>query len=102
MQEGCVWCTSAVCDAGVLLVLQVMQECFEEKDIEKLQKVIEEMPKAEAEYHMKRCVNSGLWVPDAGKAGGEKEDLDSEEDDYEDARQGDEKEGEGSTSEVAK
>ena len=92
----------AVCDVGVLLVLQVMQECFEEKDIEKLQKVIEEMPKAEAEYHMKRCVNSGLWVPDAGKAGAEKEDLDSEEDDYEDARQGDEKEGEGSTSEVAK
>lgn len=25
------------------------------------------MPQEEAEYHMKRCVDSGLWVPDANK-----------------------------------
>ena len=23
------------------------------------------MPEEEAKYHMKRCVDSGLWVPDA-------------------------------------
>lgn len=25
------------------------------------------MPPEEATYHMKRCVDSGLWVPDAKK-----------------------------------
>ena len=39
-----------------------------------LQKVILEFPKEEAEYHMKRCVESGLWVPNAADmAGGEGE-----------------------------
>lgn len=26
------------------------------------------MPVEEAKYHMKRCVDSGLWVPNAGDA----------------------------------
>lgn len=26
------------------------------------------MPEEEAKYHLKRCVDSGLWVPDAAKA----------------------------------
>ena len=30
------------------------------------------MPKEEAQYHMQRCIDSGLWVPDA-KAAGERE-----------------------------
>jgi len=42
-----------------------MQNCFESKDISLLQKVVLELPKGEAEYHMKRCVDSGLWVPNA-------------------------------------
>lgn len=25
------------------------------------------MNEEDAKYHMKRCVDSGLWVPDAGK-----------------------------------
>lgn len=25
------------------------------------------MPEDEAKYHLKRCVDSGLWVPDASK-----------------------------------
>lgn len=33
-----------------------------------LQKAILELPKEEAEYHMKRCVESGLWVPNAADA----------------------------------
>lgn len=30
-----------------------------------LQDIIAKMDKAEAAYHMKRCVDSGLWVADA-------------------------------------
>lgn len=40
-----------------------MQECFEKQDIPMLQQVIKELPEEEARYHMKRCVDSGLWVP---------------------------------------
>merc|ERR1719410_1086857 len=40
-----------------------MQKCFMEQDIEMLQQVIRELPEEEARYHMKRCVDSGLWVP---------------------------------------
>ena len=28
-----------------------------------LKKVISELPQEEAKYHMKRCCDSGLWVP---------------------------------------
>merc|ERR1719430_2595885 len=41
----------------------VMKSCFESQDIGMLQKVIKELPEEEARYHMKRCVDSGLWVP---------------------------------------
>ncbi|ELT99118.1 hypothetical protein CAPTEDRAFT_183144 [Capitella teleta] len=44
---------------------KVLQDCFESKDVSLLQKAIAEMPKEEAAYHMKRCVDSGLWVPNA-------------------------------------
>merc|ERR1712055_718721 len=40
-----------------------MQECFESQDIGMLQQIIKELPEEEARYHMKRCVDSGLWVP---------------------------------------
>lgn len=46
---------------------QVLQDCFESRDVQKLQDVIASMDKAEASYHMKRCVDSGLWVADASK-----------------------------------
>jgi cell division cycle protein 37 len=42
-----------------------LQECFEKRDTELLKKVISEMDENEAKYHMKRCVDSGLWVADA-------------------------------------
>ena len=67
---------------------QVMKECFEKKDIGLLQKVVTEMPKEDAEYHIKRCVDSGLWVPggaedasqggDSGEAQGEGEQEEEE------------------------
>jgi len=40
-----------------------LQECFMSKDIQKLQDVLKRIPPQEAEMHMKRCVDSGLWVP---------------------------------------
>ncbi|XP_015599600.1 hsp90 co-chaperone Cdc37 [Cephus cinctus] len=42
-----------------------LQKCFEAQDIPLLQKTIAAMPESEARYHMKRCIDSGLWVPDA-------------------------------------
>jgi len=42
-----------------------LQKCFESRDIPLLQKTISEMKEEEARYYMKRCVDSGLWVPDA-------------------------------------
>ncbi len=51
---------------GVLwsfLLLQILKECFESQDVSKLQDAIRALPESEARYHMKRCVDSGLWVP---------------------------------------
>lgn len=45
----------------------MLQKCFESRDIGSLQAAIGEMPEDEAKYHMKRCVDSGLWVPEGGK-----------------------------------
>lgn len=60
-----------------------LKECFESKDISKLQEVILKIPKEEAEYHMKRCVDSGLWVPNAADAEGETGTEEKEEETYE-------------------
>ena len=43
--------------------MQIMQECFESQDIGALQDAIAAMPVEDARYHMKRCVDSGLWKP---------------------------------------
>jgi len=45
-----------------------MQDCFEKREIGLLQQVIANMPEDQAKYHMKRCIDSGLWVPDAKTA----------------------------------
>lgn len=34
------------------------------------------MPEDEAKYHMKRCVDSGLWVPEGGKAAADEPEAD--------------------------
>ncbi|PRD22136.1 UNVERIFIED_CONTAM: Cdc37 [Trichonephila clavipes] len=47
---------------------EALQKCFESKDIELLQKTIATMPEEEARYHIGRCIDSGLWIPDAKKA----------------------------------
>jgi len=46
---------------------QALKECFEKQDIPLLQQIIAKMEPTEAKYHMKRCVDSGLWVPEANK-----------------------------------
>lgn len=46
------------------------------------------MPEDEARYHMKRCIDSGMWVPDASdieKSADDAKKADEEEDIYEDA-----------------
>lgn len=40
-----------------------MQEAFRTKDIQRLQAAIESLSEEDAKYHMKRCEESGLWVP---------------------------------------
>lgn len=46
-------------------LFQSLKKCFEAQNIPLLQETIAEMSEEEATYHMKRCVDSGLWVPDA-------------------------------------
>ena len=45
--------------------LQELQKCFEEKDIPMLQDVLGRMPEEEARGYLKKCIDSGLWVPSA-------------------------------------
>ena len=56
-----------------------LQECFDTKDIQKLQDTLTSMPEEEAKYHLKRCIDSGLWVPDAKAAKEATENGDQEE-----------------------
>ncbi|XP_022518966.2 hsp90 co-chaperone Cdc37 [Astyanax mexicanus] len=58
-----------------------MQKCFDEKDIQLLQDVISKMDPTEAKIHMKRCIDSGLWVPNS------RTDDDGEKDEKEDESQ---------------
>ncbi|XP_015270449.1 PREDICTED: hsp90 co-chaperone Cdc37 [Gekko japonicus] len=50
-----------------------LQKCFDVKDVQMLQDSISKMDPAEAKHHMQRCIDSGLWVPNArGAEGAEK------------------------------
>ncbi|KAK0095223.1 hypothetical protein PV326_008922 [Microctonus aethiopoides] len=57
-----------------------LQKCFEAQDIPLLQQTIATMPVDEAKYHIRRCIDSGLWVPDAKANEKEKQDGTEEED----------------------
>lgn len=39
-----------------------LQEAFESRDVDNLKDVLMKMDPKDAEYHMKRCIDSGLWV----------------------------------------
>lgn len=47
-----------------------MRSAFEAQDMQRLQRAIEALPEDEAKYHLRRCEDSGLWVPnpDYGQA----------------------------------
>lgn len=53
---------------------QTLQDCFESRNIALLQETISKMPEDEARYHLKRCVDSGLWIADASQAAENTED----------------------------
>ncbi|XP_033342006.2 cell division cycle protein 37 [Megalopta genalis] len=42
-----------------------LQKCFETRNIALLHETLATMSQADACYHMERCIQSGLWVPDA-------------------------------------
>ncbi|XP_051560409.1 hsp90 co-chaperone Cdc37-like isoform X2 [Myxocyprinus asiaticus] len=65
-----------------------MQKCFDEKHIQMLQDTISKMDPTEAKYHMKRCIDSGLWVPNSQGANEEAE-KDADELQYEEVRKQD-------------
>ncbi|XP_041727190.1 hsp90 co-chaperone Cdc37 [Coregonus clupeaformis] len=58
-----------------------MKKCFDDKDISMLQEAISKMDPMEAKVHMKRCIDSGLWVPNANT---DNEDAENEEEEKED------------------
>lgn len=55
-------------------LFQTLQDCFESRNISLLQETISKMPEDEARYHLKRCVDSGLWIADASQAAEKTED----------------------------
>uniref|UniRef100_UPI00398E63F2 hsp90 co-chaperone Cdc37 n=1 Tax=Pristiophorus japonicus TaxID=55135 RepID=UPI00398E63F2 len=57
-----------------------MKNCFDAKDIQLLQDVISKMDPTEAKYHMQRCIDSGLWIPNAKTAEEEGEKSTEDED----------------------
>uniref|UniRef100_A0A9L0J9Q8 Hsp90 co-chaperone Cdc37 n=1 Tax=Equus asinus TaxID=9793 RepID=A0A9L0J9Q8_EQUAS len=42
-----------------------LQKCFDVKDVQMLQDTISKMDPTDAKYHMQRCIDSGLWVPNS-------------------------------------
>lgn len=63
-----------------------MQKCFDEKDIQMLQDVISKMDPTEAKVHMKRCIDSGLWVPNSKTDEGEEKEEREEDPTYEEVK----------------
>lgn len=61
-----------------------MQKCFDDKDIQMLQDVISKMDPTEAKAHMKRCIESGLWVPNSKTDDGDEKGEDAT---YEEVKQ---------------
>lgn len=57
---------------------EILQKCFESRNIKLLQETIMTLPEEEARYHMKRCVDSGLWLPEGGKESAADEEADDD------------------------
>jgi len=50
-------------DAVFATLPEEMQQAFITKDMQRLMRAVESLPAEEAKYHMRRCEDSGLWVP---------------------------------------
>jgi len=48
---------------------KVLQDAFGERSVDALRTALESMDPAEAQLHMQRCIDSGLWDPGGGGAG---------------------------------
>ncbi|XP_063738980.1 hsp90 co-chaperone Cdc37 isoform X2 [Eleginops maclovinus] len=58
-----------------------VQKSFDEKNIHLLQEAMSRLDFEEGKYHLRRCIDSGLWVPESRE--GDDEEEDEEEDDEE-------------------
>ncbi|XP_061703200.1 hsp90 co-chaperone Cdc37-like [Syngnathoides biaculeatus] len=63
---------------------QAMKKCFDDQNIQMLQDVISKMDPTSAKMHMKRCIDSGLWVPNSNPDEGDNKEEDAV---YEDAQE---------------
>eukprot|EP00066_Takifugu_rubripes_P021877 XP_011611143.1 PREDICTED: hsp90 co-chaperone Cdc37-like isoform X2 [Takifugu rubripes] len=52
-----------------------MQKSFDDKNIEMLQEVMNRLSPEEAKYHLRRCIDSGLWVPESDEETNGEEDY---------------------------
>ncbi|XP_038568787.1 hsp90 co-chaperone Cdc37 isoform X1 [Micropterus salmoides] len=59
-----------------------IQKSFDEKNIQMLQIAINKLDPDEGKYHLRRCIDSGLWVPDSGE--GDDDDKEEDEEEEED------------------
>ncbi|XP_045903285.1 hsp90 co-chaperone Cdc37 isoform X2 [Micropterus dolomieu] len=59
-----------------------IQKSFDEKNIQMLQIAINKLDPEEGKYHLRRCIDSGLWVPDSGE--GDDDDKEEDEEEEED------------------
>lgn len=42
-----------------------MRVAFDSQEVSRLQEVAEKMDREVFTYHLQRCIDSGLWIPDA-------------------------------------
>ncbi|OTF77766.1 hypothetical protein BLA29_011992 [Euroglyphus maynei] len=72
---------------------ECLQKCFESRDTKLLQETILKLDPEDAKYHMKRCVDSGLWIPDKNQLNDDNDDNNNEKDndDGDDDKQNNEK-----------
>lgn len=45
----------------------MLKKCFKSQNFQLLKDTIKDMNQEDAAFHMRRCVDSGLWVPDENK-----------------------------------
>lgn len=45
-----------------------MRAAFDSQEVSRLQEVAEKMDREVFTYHLQRCIDSGLWIPDANTA----------------------------------